>query len=173
MLDEILALKHEKAQLLGFNNYADLSLVSKMADSVSTVEQFLNDLVRSAKPVAEKELAALKVFAQERGHKGELEAWDTSYYSERLREERYAFTDEEVKPYFPAEQVFKGLFDVTNRLFGISVKGNTKVQSWHKDVQYFDVLDEDGEIIGGLFADLYVRKGKRGGAWMDTCIAFY
>lgn len=170
IVDEILALKHEKAQLLGFNNYADLSLVSKMADSVSTVEQFLNDLVRSAKPVAEKELAALKVFAQERGHKGELEAWDTSYYSERLREERYAFTDEEVIPYFPAEQVFKGLFDVTNRLFGISVKGNTKVQSWHKDVQYFDVLDEDGEIIGGLFADLYVRKGKRGGAWMDTCI---
>ncbi len=174
LIKEILALKKEKAKLLGYKNYAEYSLVKKMASNGNEVVQFLEELVSYAKPVAEKELAELKIFAQEVGHRGALESWDISYYSEKLREQRYAFSDEQIKPYLPAPTVFDGLFECAKRLFGISISANNTIETWHKDVRCFDVCrdNQDGgqSIIGQFYADLYVRKNKRGGAWMDTCI---
>ncbi len=170
VLNEILSLKQQMAQILDFAHYGELSLVNKMADSVETVEQFIRDLAHHAQPVAKEELAKLKEFAQQNGLADDLQPWDISYYSERLREARFAFTDEEIKPYFSVESVFAGLFEICARLFGITVKANSTVATWHATVRYFDVLDENAHIIGGLYTDLYVRKGKRGGAWMDTCL---
>ncbi|MEO0368533.1 MAG: M3 family metallopeptidase [Pseudomonadota bacterium] len=170
IIDEILALKHEKAQLLGFTNYAELSMVKKMADSPDAVFTFLADLVKYAKPMGLKELDELQTFAREQGFEGELAAWDLSFYSERLREQRYQFTDEEVKTYFPAPKVINGMFAICRRLFGITIEESQGVQVWHDSVQYFDVKDQHGVTIGGLYTDIYVRKGKRGGAWMDTCV---
>jgi len=174
LIDKILALRKEKTGLLGYKNYAEYSLVKKMAGSSHDVVEFLNELVSYAKPVAEKELIELKTFAQEAGHQGELESWDVSYYSEKLREQRYAFNDEQVKPYLPAPTVFDGLFECAKRLFGISITPNAGIETWHSDVRCFDVRRDNNDgsqaVIGQLYTDLYVRKNKRGGAWMDTCI---
>lgn len=170
LIVEILTLRKTKAKLLGYTNYAEYSLVKKMAESTSSVLDFLGDLVKYAKPVAEKELQELREFANTQSGTAELQPWDISYYSEQLRETRYAFNDEQVKPYFPAPQVFAGLFDIVQRLFGVSLIQNQDMETWHQDVSCFDLLDEDGQLIGQLYADLYVRKHKRGGAWMDTCI---
>ena len=178
LIADILKLRKEKSELLGFEHYADYSMVKKMAKSAEHVEDFLSDLVKYAKPVAEKELAELNEFAQQTISNGssntannKLNPWDTSYYSEKLREQRYAFTDEQVKPYFPAPQVFAGMFEIVSRLFGVQLRENTSLETWHDDVQCFDLVNADGDqLIGQLYADLYVRKNKRGGAWMDTCI---
>lgn len=170
LIDEILALRQEKAELLGYAHYAEYSLVKKMANSSQHVIDFLDDLVKYAKPVAKNELRELQTFANKSGVKGELNAWDISYYSEKLREQRYAFNDEQVKPYFPAPHVLNGMFEVVNRLFGITLAANTDMQVWHDDVRCFDVLNHEDQLIGQLYADIYVRKHKRGGAWMDTCI---
>lgn len=174
LINKILALRKEQANLLGYANYAEYSLIKKMAGSSNEVVAFLNELVSHAKPVAEKELASLKTFAQEAGHQGALASWDVSYYSEKLREQRYAFNDEQVKPYLPASTVFDGLFECAKRLFGISITANNTIETWHDDVRCFDVCrdNQDGgqAVIGQLYTDLYVRKNKRGGAWMDTCI---
>ena len=170
LIDEILALKNEKATLLGYQHYAAFSLVKKMAKSSDAVIDFLDDLVKYAKPIAQKELAELQDFASQSDITGELKAWDISYYSEKLREQRYAFNDEQVKPYFPAPQVFNGMFEIVKRLFGISLTDNTQMDVWHDDVRCFNVFNAKQELIGQLYADLYVRKHKRGGAWMDTCI---
>jgi len=170
LIDEILALKHEKATLLGYEHYAEFSLVKKMAKSSDAVIDFLADLVKYAKPVAQKELSELQAFAAESGASTDLKAWDISYYSEKLREQRYAFNDEQVKPYFPAPQVFDGMFAVVQRLFGIRLTDNAEMDVWNKDVRCFNVLNAKDKVIGRLYADLYVRKHKRGGAWMDTCI---
>ena len=174
LINEILTLRKEKANLLGFPNYAEYSLVKKMANDSNEVVTFLNDLVSHAKPVAEKELAELQAFAKEAGHSGALESWDISYYSEKLREQRYAFNDEQIKPYLPAPKVFDGLFECVKRLFGIHIKANNSIETWHEDVRCFDVCrdihDGNQAVIGQLYTDLYVRKNKRGGAWMDTCI---
>lgn len=170
LIDEILTLRSEKASLLGYATYADYSLVKKMAKSSQHVVDFLNDLVRYAKPVAEQELIELKSFVAEQGVNDTLNAWDISYYSEKLREQRYAFNDEQLKPYFPAPRVFEGLFEITHRLFGVRLNANHSMQTWHEDVRCFDVVDHDDKLIGQLYADLYVRQNKRGGAWMDTCI---
>jgi len=170
LIDEILALRLEKANLLGYQHYAELSLVKKMAKSSDHVVDFLNDLIRYAKPVAEKELAQLKEFAVSLGVDSDLKPWDISYFSEKLREQRYAFNDEQIKPYFPAPTVFSGLFEIVNRLFAIRLVENTNIETWHDDVQCFDVFNSDDVLIGQLYADLYVRKHKRGGAWMGSCI---
>lgn len=178
LIVDILKLRKEKSQLLGYQHYADYSMVKKMAKSAEHVEGFLSDLVKYAKPVAEKELAELNEFAQSIINKAsqdtttnKLNPWDTSYYSEKLREQRYAFTDEQVKPYFPAPQVFSGMFEIVSRLFAVQLKENTSLQTWHEDVQCFDLVSANGDqLIGQLYVDLYVRKNKRGGAWMDTCI---
>ena len=170
LVDEILALRLEKAQLLGYQHYAEYSLVKKMAKSSDHVVEFLNDLVTYAKPVAEKELTELQAFAKSLGVNGELQPWDISYYSEKLREQRYAFNDEQVKPYFPAPTVFNGMFEIVNRLFGIRLTQNMQIETWHEDVRCFDVLNSDDVLIGQLYSDLYVRKHKRGGAWMGSCL---
>ena len=170
LIDEILALRLEKAQLLGYQHYAEYSLVKKMAKSSDHVIEFLQDLTRYAKPVAEKELEELQAFASELGVDDDLQPWDISYYSEKLREHRYSFNDEQVKPYFPAPTVFSGMFEIVNRLFGIRLNENTQIETWHEDVQCFDVVNKQGDLIGQVYADLYVRKQKRGGAWMGACL---
>jgi len=172
LIIDILKLRKEKSELLGYQQYADYSLVKKMAKTPQHVENFLADLVKYAKPVAEQELAELNAFAKANRQTSEkLEPWDIAYYSEKLREDRYAFNDEQVKPYFPAPQVFSGMFEIVNKLFGVQLQENTRLETWHDDVQCFDLIDATSkELIGQLYADLYVRKNKRGGAWMDTCI---
>ena len=170
LIDDILCCRDKQAKLLGFCDYTDLSMQKKMAKSTSIVIKFLNDLVHYAKPVAEKELKELHSFAKKQYGIEQLNPWDLSFYSERLREQQYAFNDEEIKPYFPAPQVFSGLFDIVNRLFSITISPNEKMESWHDDVTCYDVLNHQNELIGQLYADIYVRKNKRGGAWMDVCL---
>lgn len=170
LIDNILAGRLEQAQLLGFSDYADLSMQKKMAKSSEDVIKFLNDLVHYAKPIAEQELSELQKFANEQYGVEELQPWDLSFYSERLREQRYAFSNEEVKAYFPSPQVFSGLFDIVSRLFSVTITPNLEMDSWHQDVTTYNVLNAQDQLIGQLFADIYVRKNKRGGAWMDVCL---
>ncbi|MFT5655693.1 MAG: oligopeptidase A, partial [Arenicella sp.] len=171
LIDSILELKHARAKLLGFSHFAQYSLIKKMASSSEAVIDFLTKLAQHARPTAEHELADLKKFAADHYQQKDLKPWDISYYSERLREHQYAFSDEEIKPYFPAKQVFDGMFKVAKSLFGIEFQVNDSLQVWHPDVVCFDLVARDGgDLIGSLYADLYVRKNKRGGAWMDSCI---
>ena len=171
LIDSILELKHARAKLLGFTDFAQYSLIKKMASSSEAVVDFLTELAQHAKPTAVQELADLKQFAAQHYQQADLKPWDISYYSERLREHQYAFNDEEIRPYFAAKQVFDGMFEVAKSLFGIEFQINGDLQVWHPDVVCFDLVASDnGEIIGSLYADLYVRKNKRGGAWMDSCI---
>jgi oligopeptidase A len=167
---EILKLRHQLAQLIGFDNHAERSLATKMAQSPQQVLDFLNDLAARSKPIAEKEFAELKVYAQEQGHVGELEAWDVTYYAEKLRQQRYSISQEELKPYFPEDKVVEGLFAVVNRLYGLNIKERTDVDTWHQDVRFFDIFDAKGELRGQFYLDLYARNHKRGGAWMDECL---
>ncbi|GAB3032892.1 oligopeptidase A [Oleiagrimonas citrea] len=168
-IERLMALRHEAAQLLGFANAAEESLATKMAESTQTVLDFLADLAARAKPVARKELDALRAFAAERLDLANLEPWDAGYASEKLRQERYALDEEQIKPYFPLPSVIDGLFAVTQKLYGIELKPREDVATWHADARYYDVLDADGRVFAGVYMDLYARSGKRGGAWMDVC----
>ncbi|WP_111657776.1 oligopeptidase A [Isoalcanivorax indicus] len=168
LMREILRLRHEQARLLGFNHYAEKSLATKMARDVDEVQTFLRDLARRAKPQAEKELAELKAFAAENGA-SDLQPWDIGFWSERLREARYSISEEELRPWFPAEKVIHGMFAVVEKLFAIRIQAKDGVDTWHKDVLYYDVVDESGTLIAGFYLDMYARTGKRGGAWMDDC----
>lgn len=170
LIESILQHRQAKAALLGYDNYAEYSLVKKMAKSPAAVIDFLMDLVKYAKPVALNEVQELRDYAQDQHGLTDLEAWDIAYYSEKLRQQRYAFNDEQVKPYFPAPQVMQGLFEVARRLFNVSLQPNHDIETWHDDVACFDLLDTDGNLLGQLYTDLYVRKHKRGGAWMGSCI---
>ena len=167
-IDEILKLRHELAQLLDFDNYAEYSLATKMADSTDKVVEFLEDLARKSKPQAEKELAELKAFAKAEQGPEDLQAWDIGYYGEKLRQQRYAISQEELRPWFPAEKAVDGMFAVVNRLYGISFEQDESVETWHKDVRFFNVI-KDGGVIGRFYLDLFAREHKRGGAWMDEC----
>lgn len=169
LMEEILALRHELAQLLGFKNYAELSLATKMAHSPEEVMGFLEDLARKSRAQGEKEIAALREYAQAQGLEGELQPWDVAYYAEKLRRERYAYDAESLRPYFPVSKVLQGLFECATRLYGITFRPRYGVDTWHKDVECFDVYDEFGAKTGTFFVDLYAREGKRGGAWMDEC----
>lgn len=153
------------AQLLGFDNYAELSLATKMADTPEQVQTFLRDLAARAKPFAERDLAEVQTFARERLGLADPQPWDLTYASEKLREEKYSFSETEVKKYFPASKVLHGLFAQINRLFGVNFI-EKRVPVWHEDVRYFE-LENGGAIIGGVYMDLYAREGKRGGAWMN------
>ena len=166
---EILALRHEMALLLGFANHAELSLATKMADSPQQVLDFLNDFVVKAKPQAEKQFSELTAFATETAGTGKLEAWDVSYYAEKLRQQRYAISPEELKPYFPEDKVVNGLFKVVQRLYGLDISERIDVDTWHDDVRFFDIFDSAGSLRGQFYLDLYARDKKRGGAWMDDC----
>jgi len=168
-MERILALRHELAQLLGFANYAERSLAKKMARSTTDVVAFLEDLARRSRPQAEREMAELTAFACERDGLDALEAWDVAYYSEKLREQRYAISQEEVRPYLPAIRAVPGLFAVAERLFGVTIREAGGVDVWHPDVRFYEIRDTAGELRGQFYLDLYARPKKRGGAWMDDC----
>ncbi|MER3546207.1 MAG: oligopeptidase A [Rhodanobacteraceae bacterium] len=170
-IEKILALRHEAACLLGFENAAQASLATKMASSTEEVLDFLRDLARRAKPIAQRELEELRAFARERLHIETLEAWDVFYAAEKLRQARYALDEEELKPYFPTRGVIEGLFALAQKLYAIRLRPREGVDVWHPDVRYFDVIDAQGNTIAGCYLDLYARLGKRGGAWMDVCRA--
>ena len=162
---DILKLRHEEAQLLGYKNYAEVSLVPKMAAQPTEVIRFLDDLAQRARPFAENDLAELKAFAKTELGIDKLEAWDTTYASEKLREKRYAFSEQEVKQYFPEHKVVDGLFRLIQTLFGVSIKTD-QAPVWHQDVHFYRI-EKNGNLIGQFYLDLYARNGKRGGAWMD------
>ena len=164
-IDRTLENALKTAKLLGFKNYAELSLATKMADTPEQVLNFLHDLARRAKPFAEKDFAEIKAFARENLNIEDPQSWDLSYAAEKLRQAKYAFSETEVKKYFPISKVLAGLFTQIKKLYGIELAEKT-VPVWHKDVRYFE-LKQDGQTIGGVYMDLYAREGKRGGAWMD------
>ena len=170
IMEEILALRYELAQLLGFHSYAERSLATKMADTPARVIGFLEDLAKRSKPVAEKELQQLQQFAHDKYGVAHLEPWDITYYSEKLRQHTYAITQEELKPYFPETRVIPGMFEVVKRLYGVSIEEVDEVEVWHPDVRFYEIRDEAGELRGRFYLDLYARENKRGGAWMDDCI---
>ena len=166
LIARILPLRHEAARLLGYASYADLSLVPKMADSPSQVLDFLEDLAVRARPRAERDLAELRDFARGEAGLERLEAWDLDYVSEKLRQKRYAFSDQEVKQYFPEDAVLAGLFRLVETLYGVRIT-TAAAPVWHEDVRFFDLRDAQGTLIGQCYTDLYARDTKRGGAWMD------
>ena len=164
-VEQTLANALKTAKLLGFKTYAELSLATKMADTPEQVLNFLHDLARRAKPFAEKDFAEIKAFARESLNIEDPQSWDLSYAAEKLRQAKYAFSETEVKKYFPISKVLAGLFAQIKKLYGIELAEKT-APVWHKDVRYFE-LKQDGQTIGGVYMDLYAREGKRGGAWMD------
>ncbi|MCP3663481.1 MAG: oligopeptidase A [Gammaproteobacteria bacterium] len=170
IMDQLLALRHEKAQLLGFANYAERSLATKMAPSTDAVVQFLDDLAERSLKQAKLELDELTDFAKMEYGIDNLEAWDIGYYSEKLRQNRYQITQEELKPYFPETRVVPGLFSVVQRLYGIEIKQIDDIDTWHPDVRFYEIRDNSSQIRGHFYLDLYARQKKRGGAWMDECI---
>ncbi|HEY9132216.1 MAG TPA: M3 family metallopeptidase [Dyella sp.] len=170
-IEKILALRHEAAQLLGFDNAAEESLATKMAQSPLEVMEFLRDLGARAKPVAQRELANLREFARDELKIDNLEPWDVAYASEKLRQQRYALDEEQLKPYFPLPAVIDGLFGLAGKLYGIGLTERNDVDLWHPDARYYDVHDANGRVFAGAYVDLYARNGKRGGAWMDVCRA--
>ena len=168
-IEQIMALRHEAAQLLGFANAAEVSLATKMAATPQRVLEFLRDLAARSKPVAERELAELRAFARAELGIADLQPWDVAYAAEKLRIRQFALSEEELKPYFALPAVIEGLFAICARVFGISLRARDGVDVWHPDVRFYDVLDGDGAVIAGAYVDLYARSGKRGGAWMDVC----
>ena len=165
VMQEILALRQELATLLGFGNYAELSLASKMAESTEQVLSFLRDLGVRGKPFAEQDLRELQAFAAEQGC-NELQSWDVGYYSEKLREQRYSISQEILRAYFPIDKVLTGLFAIVEKLYGIQIEELSGFDTWHPDVRLFEIT-ENGAHVGRFFFDLYARANKRGGAWMD------
>jgi len=174
LMKQIVKLRSEQAALLGYEKYADLALVTRMATSRSAVENFLDDLVRRTAPQAKAEFEELIKFSSEEININELELWDLSYCSERMRQSRHQFSQEEVRAYFPLPRVLDGMFEVVRRLFGISVQPvSSKPQLWHPDAMFFEILDAEGATRGQFYLDLYARSNKRGGAWMGDCIGRY
>jgi oligopeptidase A len=170
VMAETLALRHELAQLLGFDSYADKSLATKMAENPEQVLGFLSDLAKRARPQAEQELAQLRAFAKQHYGVDELEAWDITYYGEKQKQHLFSISDEQLRPYFPEQRVVEGLFEVVKRIYGITAKERKDVDTWHPEVRFFDLFDASGELRGSFYLDLYARENKRGGAWMDDCV---
>jgi oligopeptidase A len=166
---DILRLRREQSRLLGFASFADLSLQPKMADSPQQVLDFLEELAQRARPFAQRDVAQLKEFAARELGLEDLQPWDVAYASERLRVERYAFSDQEVKQYFPEQQVLQGMFGVVETLYGLQIRPD-EAPRWHDDVRFFSIRNRDGELVGQFYLDLYARPSKRGGAWMDDAI---
>jgi len=165
VMAEILDLRQELARLLGFAHYSELSLASKMAESTEQVLHFLRDLAVRSKPFAERDLAELKAFAAEQGVQ-DLASWDVGYFSEKLRQQRYSISQEEVRAWFPIDKVLSGLFAIVQKLYGIEINELKDFDTWHPDVRLFEIR-ENGVHVGRFFFDLYARANKRGGAWMD------
>ncbi len=169
IIEETLSLRTKIANLLGFEHYAQRSISTKMAESTDQVQSFLHDLARQSKPQAQADLAEVNAFAAEHYGRTELQAWDIGYYSEKLKQEKYAISDEQLRPYFPETHVVPGLFEVVSRLYGLKITERKDVDTWHSDVRFFDIVDSDDEYRGSFYLDLYARAKKRGGAWMDEC----
>ena len=168
---EILNLRHEIAQLLGFNNYAEKSIATKMASETSQVIQFLEDLAAKSKSQGQNEFNELTEFAKTvDASASDLQPWDLAYYSEKLKQEKYAISDEELRPYFPENKIVAGLFQVVHKLFGLTITERNDIDTWHKDVKFYDVFDASNNQRGSFYLDLYARSKKRGGAWMDDCV---
>jgi oligopeptidase A len=168
-IEQIIALRHEAAQLLGYASSAHVSLADKMAGTPERVLGFLHELAAKAKPVAIAELAALRAFASAEFGMNDVMPWDIAWVSEKQREQLFDFSEEDLKPYFPLPAVMQGLFTVAERVFGVHLVERRDVDTWHPDVHFFDVVDADGSVRAGVYLDHYARAGKRGGAWMDVC----
>jgi oligopeptidase A len=165
IMARLLALRHEAATLVGFANYAEYALATRMAKSPREVLDFLRELALAARPAAQREFAELEAYA---GRK--LDAWDVSFYAEKMQRERYAVSQEELRPYFQLPRVLEGLFGVANRLFGVNIVERQGVPTWHADVRFFDIEETPGRVIGSFYLDAYARPNKRSGAWMDECV---
>lgn len=169
VMHDILIARKKLAQVLSYANYAELSLVQKMAKDPEEVLHFLNSLALASMKSAREEFEQLQNFAKEKYGVAELEAWDIAYFSEKLREHRYDISQEALRPYFPENQVVSGLFAIVNKLFGITIEETKNVEVWHPDVKFFTIYDAQRTIRGQFYLDLYARPNKRGGAWMDEC----
>jgi len=168
LIDEILALRHEMAEILGFENYAELSVATKMADNGQQVIDFLEDLAEKSKPAAEQDLANLQAFAKGESGVATLNAWDMMYYAEKLRQHKYSISQEALRPYFPMNKVLSGLFHVAQTLFAVDIREEQEFDRYHQDVKLF-TISKEGTDIARFYLDPYAREGKRGGAWMDAC----
>lgn len=177
IMSQILQLREQKAKLLGFNNYAEVSLSTKMADSVTEVETFLRDLATQATPTAKQDLAQLQQYAKDYNI-NDLQPWDSAYIAEKVKQSEFSLSQEEIRPYFPLPKVISGLFAIVERLYGIKVQEQINysnehsskqesVSRWHDDVRFYQLFDADDRLIGGFYFDLFARSGKRGGAWMS------
>lgn len=171
IMEQILALRHEKARLLGYDNYAELSLTTKMADSPDQVIGFLEDLADKSWRQARKDLFELREFAAKHYGIKDLQPWDIGYYSEKMRQHFYQLSQEEVKTYFPIDRVLPGLFAIVEKLYGLDISEIDNFDSWHEDVRFYRIHDRDGQLRGQFYTDLYARPKKRGGAWMDVCVS--
>jgi oligopeptidase A len=169
LIQRILKLRREEARLLDYANFAEVSLVPKMAQSPAQVLAFLQDLALRARPFAEHDAAELREFARRELGIAPLEAWDIAYASEKLRARRYDFSDNEVKRYFPEDAVLAGLFGLVETLYGVRI-ARASAPTWHPDVRFFEMRDTAGALVGQFYMDLYARETKRGGAWMDDAI---
>lgn len=168
IIGEILDLRLELARLLGFSNYAEYSLATKMASTTGEVVEFLEELAGQSRTQAQTEWAELQQYARDQHGRTELQAWDAAYYGEKLRQEKFQVSQEEIRPYLPVERVLSGMFEVVQRLYGATVSEVSKFDSYHPDVRLFDI-HQDGALIARFYLDLYARPNKRGGAWMDDC----
>jgi oligopeptidase A len=169
IIGEMLALRQEQAELLGFEHHAALRLSTRMAESAGQVESFLRDLAERARPMAREQLDELTAFAAGKGAPTPLAPWDIAYWSEKLRDEKLGINQEKLKPWFELTRVFDGLFTTAGELFGLGFKADETIESWHEDVRFFHVTDREGQPVAGLYLDLYARSRKSGGAWMDVC----
>ncbi|MCH9698839.1 MAG: oligopeptidase A [Gammaproteobacteria bacterium] len=169
IMAEILELRHEQAQLLDFENYAELSLQTKMAEDPDQVQSFLEDLAKRSVPIARKEFEELKGFAQQQLGLDDLNPWDAVFASEKMRSHLYSISQQDIKVYFPVQRVIEGLFKVVERLYGLSITQLNGIDTWHSDVQFFEIRDGNHQLRGKFYLDLYARPKKRGGAWMDDC----
>lgn len=169
IINEQLKLRHEIARMLGFNTFSEKSLATKMAETPDQVLGFLNDLASKAKTQGEREVEDLRIFASKEFGVESLELWDIAYYSEKQKQHLFQISDEELRPYFPESKVVSGLFEVLNRVFGMTVTEREGVDTWHESVRFFDIFDDKQTLRGSFYLDLYAREHKRGGAWMDDC----
>ena len=171
IMEEILALRHELAQLLGFKNYMERSLATKMAKSSAQVMSFLLDLADKSRPQARDEMQEVSRFAKDVMGIDDIQAWDIAYISEKMKGAYFDFSQEDLKPYFPVNKVVPGLFKLVERLYGIMVKEKKGIDTWHPDVKFYEIFDANGELKAKFYFDLYARQKKRGGAWMDECVS--
>ncbi|OIQ24956.1 oligopeptidase A [uncultured Vibrio sp.] len=169
IIAEQLKLRYEIARILGFNTFSEKSLATKMAENPEQVLGFLNDLAVKAKPQGAREVEELRQFAEKEFGVTELNLWDIAYYSEKQKQHLFEISDEDLRPYFPEAKAVSGLFEVLNRVFGMSVKERDGVDTWHDSVRFFDIFDGNDQLRGSFYLDLYAREHKRGGAWMDDC----